>query len=1204
VGRAAADSAARSGVADVDVRLSHTYRRARHGIIGVRRARRSLIESLEGRTLFASFPPPAARAAPPPLAFPISANDFAAGQPSVVSTTPADAATNVARDAFISANLAVSGSGIDPRTLSADSVKLYRTTDGVQVAASLNTSAGGDVLALSPSTQLDADTDYTFEVTTNLKDLAGLSFTPMLVHFRTGSGSSSMPDGSLSFEKVPLSAVAPGSYTAVAKGPDGKLYAGTETGEIVRFDILEGGTLANPQTIHSLIDAAGGLPRMLTGIAFDPASTAGDLVLWVTHSHYAIDNAPDWTGKVSRLSGPDLGVVEDYVVGLPRSTRDHVANQLTFGPDGAIYFAQPSNTAMGAPDSAWHFRPEHYLTAAILRLDVGLVRDRIAAGQGPINVKTEEGGTYNPHEPGAPLTLFATGVRNAYDLLWHSNGFLYAPTNGSQLGGATPAGDGVPGIDFVNQVEDDFLFRIESGRYYGHPNPTRHQYVMDGGNPTAGPDPQEISQYPVGTMPGAAYHEPVYDFGQHYSPDGVIEYRGMAFGGALDHKILVARYSGGDDVVVLTVNDQGQVTDARSGIEGLKNFNDPLDLAEDPSTGFIYVTEFGAQTITLVKPTVPAGAPADVPPNPHPSAPLGPYGLVVKSTGGSKMELNWRDSVGESGYKIERTVNGTSNWTEVGRTSANETRFVDAGLSRSTTYAYRVRAFNDLGDSKYSAGATGTSPDVFLPAGWDAADVGNVGRSGTASVDDAGGVFEVKGSGAADDPLGAFFFASVPATGDVEIVARVSALQAGEPTAYAGLMIRSGNAADSPSVAVDLTAGFGAEYLVRPSEGAAVTRIRDGNLGASAPIWLRLVRRGDTVSGYVARDEAGLNWERVAFAKTAVGDPVQIGLAVSSANGGQLASATFDNVRINAAPALDVPQSPIGLSATANGSSVALSWTDASVDETGFAVERRRAGSGGAWVRVGETGAETTGYVDERLAGSRKYEYRLRALDGAGESAPSGTAAVKTPKSPVKTQAPFSGSPADLSGVIEAEAFDDGVKGKAFKDRSPDNDLGAFRDSGADIERTTDPDGGSFDVVASKGEWLAYTVNVPAEGTYTVELRIAADADHRGTASVQSGGKNVTVGGGSFDLPATGGWNVWQTATGTINLKAGVQVLRLCIDGADNVDLVAARVNWLRFTSAPVTDRAAPAPVAMDHASSGNLSLSEQRIAELVFFGH
>ncbi len=53
------------------------------------------------------------------------------------------------------------------------------------------------------------------------------------------------------------------------------------------------------------------------------------------------------------MSGPNLGTVQDYVTELPRSIRDHITNSLAFGPDGAIYFLQGSNSAMGAPDTGW-----------------------------------------------------------------------------------------------------------------------------------------------------------------------------------------------------------------------------------------------------------------------------------------------------------------------------------------------------------------------------------------------------------------------------------------------------------------------------------------------------------------------------------------------------------------------------------------------------------------------------------------------------------------------------------------------------------------------------------------------------------------------------------------------------------------------------------------------------------------------------------
>ena len=106
---------------------------------------------------------------------------------------------------------------------------------------------------------------------------------------------------------------------------------------------------------------------------------------------------------------------------------------------------------MGAPDNAWGLRTEHLLSAAILRLDLPLMAQRFARGQGALDAKTEEGGTYDPYAANAPLTLYATGVRNAFDLLWASNGRLYAPTNGSAAGGSTP---GYPNSVFASQRID------------------------------------------------------------------------------------------------------------------------------------------------------------------------------------------------------------------------------------------------------------------------------------------------------------------------------------------------------------------------------------------------------------------------------------------------------------------------------------------------------------------------------------------------------------------------------------------------------------------------------------------------------------------------------------------------------------------------------------------------------------------------------
>jgi DNA-binding beta-propeller fold protein YncE len=68
-------------------------------------------------------------------------------------------------------------------------------------------------------------------------------------------------------------------------------------------------------------------------------------------------------------------------------------------------------------------------------------------------------------------------------------------------------------------------------------------------------------------------------------------------------KLLVARFSGGDDIIVLTI-DPGtlNISSTQTGITGFTGFSDPLDLALDDATGNVYVAEHAGRKITLLRP--------------------------------------------------------------------------------------------------------------------------------------------------------------------------------------------------------------------------------------------------------------------------------------------------------------------------------------------------------------------------------------------------------------------------------------------------------------------------------------------------------------------------------------------------------------------------------------------------------------------------
>ena len=543
--------------------------------------------------------------------------------PSVTASRPTNGDVGVTRDAFISAdvNLPTPGASIDSTTLTSTNVKLYRASDKLPISTVLSLSGSGDAIIATPSSLLDPNTAYIFQVTAGLKDTAGATFNPYTFSFTTGS-TGGATDPTYAFEKVSLPTAVGQSYTAVTVGPDHKLYAATALGLIQRFTINSDGTLGAAQNITSITDHEG-VDRLITGIAFDPSATAGNLILWVTHSDVATINAADFSGKITKLTGANLQTVQDAVINLPRSIRNSSTNQLAFGPDGALYFAQASMTDMGSPDNATGLRSEHLLSGAILRLDTSLV------GSNTVDVKTDSGGTYNPFASGAPLTIYATGVRDAYDLVWTSDGKLYAPSAGASSGGTTPStpaapysfgadqrvdfatkgaytGPDVLGATSVSQTQPDLLLNITQNGYYGQPNPVRGEFVLNGGNPTAGIDAAEVATYPVGTLPDRNYNAPAYTFGMDYVPDGILEYHGTAFGGALNNKLLVTRSGGGDDVVVMTRASDGTISSVNTGIAGLTNFVNPVDITEDSTTGFLYVAENGGQRLTLVRAITPA----------------------------------------------------------------------------------------------------------------------------------------------------------------------------------------------------------------------------------------------------------------------------------------------------------------------------------------------------------------------------------------------------------------------------------------------------------------------------------------------------------------------------------------------------------------------------------------------------------------------
>ncbi len=99
--------------------------------------------------------------------------------------------------------------------------------------------------------------------------------------------------------------------------------------------------------------------------------------------------------------------------------------------------------------------------------------------------------------------------------------------------------------------------------------------------------------------------------------------------------------------------------------------------------------------------------------------PLAPANLTATAISSSQINLAWTDSDNtETGFKIERCTGvDCTNFAPVATVGANVTTYANTGLTASTSYSYRVQAYNTAGSSGYSIIASAmTQAAPALPA--------------------------------------------------------------------------------------------------------------------------------------------------------------------------------------------------------------------------------------------------------------------------------------------------------------------------------------------------------------------------------------------------------------------------------------------------------------------------------------------------------
>lgn len=96
--------------------------------------------------------------------------------------------------------------------------------------------------------------------------------------------------------------------------------------------------------------------------------------------------------------------------------------------------------------------------------------------------------------------------------------------------------------------------------------------------------------------------------------------------------------------------------------------------------------------------------------------PAAPSSLTASVVSTSAVTLSWTDnSTNETGFKIERMTDTGGVFVPIATLPANTTTYTDNAVSTGTTYIYRIRSYNALGDSAYTSEVTVSAWDSIAP---------------------------------------------------------------------------------------------------------------------------------------------------------------------------------------------------------------------------------------------------------------------------------------------------------------------------------------------------------------------------------------------------------------------------------------------------------------------------------------------------------
>ena len=439
-----------------------------------------------------------------------------------------------------------------------------------------------------------------------------------------------------------------------------------------------------------------------------------------------------------------------------------------------------------------------------------------------------------------------------------------------------------------------------------------------------------------------------------------------------------------------------------------------------------------------------------------------------------------------------------------------------------------------------SVSATGTVAVVQSP--WTSVDVGTVSAPGTA-YDSATTTTLTDTSDDIWNQSDDFHFDYQQMTGNGTITAKLVSQTSASAYIKAGLMIRSSLDPAAPMVMVaDPSPGPLFEW--RTTEAGTAAQDATSVSGAAPAEWLRLVRAGNLFSAYYSKN--GTSWTLIGTQTVAMGATAYVGLALTSHDTSNIATAVFSNVTLaNPSIATAASATPNPVTATTTNLSV-LGATPAGESTLTYTWAVTTIPTGAAAPTFSVNGTNAAKATTATFSSAGAYGFTVTVTDALGQSV---TSAVTVTVNPTLTSITLAPTTAGLSDAQTAQ----------FTPTAKDQ----------------------FGAALATQPTFTWTVDAGGVGTVSATGLYAAPATGSGSATVRATSGTVS---GTAAVTVTG------TVVSVINGTSGNDVIRLVRSGAnllvyvDNATTPAYTLAYASLTTLTVNTGAGTDTVDVDYS--------------------